>query len=227
MADRDPIARSAERFAREIANHQMTVMHDDGLYRHLAFRNREHGWNLWFDLITVPGALVFQGDGQSYVFHRVDDMFTFFRGPVGQINPHYWGEKIVSGNGRASIQTYRQEALIEHINEIVAERVQDDPETYANLAEAVRRDIRTQLIGDESLDRKLVEDFRFYANEDDEFAIPSKRPDFEFSDVWEWDSREYDWWFLWACNAIVWGIAQYDAARTPVAAAPVGEEQTT
>ena len=31
-----------------------------------------------------------------------------------------------------------------------------------------------------------------------------------FDDVWEWDLTTWDWHFLWACHAIVWGIAQYD-----------------
>jgi hypothetical protein len=35
---------------------------------------------------------------------------------------------------------------------------------------------------------------------------------FQFYDTWEWDFRDYDWWFLWACQAIVWGIAQFDGA---------------
>jgi hypothetical protein len=36
---------------------------------------------------------------------------------------------------------------------------------------------------------------------------------FRFEDTWEWSFKDYDWWFLWACQAIVWGIAQYDAAK--------------
>ena len=38
---------------------------------------------------------------------------------------------------------------------------------------------------------------------------------FTFTDVWEWEFKDYHWWFLWACHAIVWGIAQYDAAKAP------------
>jgi len=36
---------------------------------------------------------------------------------------------------------------------------------------------------------------------------------YRFSDVWEMDFRSYDWWFLWALHAIVWGIALYDAEK--------------
>jgi hypothetical protein len=40
---------------------------------------------------------------------------------------------------------------------------------------------------------------------------------FRFEDVWDWDFRDYDWWFLWACHAIVWGIRQYDTAKAAAA----------
>src|SRR5947208_10170763 len=40
----------AIRFARDTAKHEMTVAHNDGLYRHLKFRNTEHSYLYWFDL---------------------------------------------------------------------------------------------------------------------------------------------------------------------------------
>jgi hypothetical protein len=210
------------RFTKETANHEMTVLHDDGLYRHLRFTpspqpgKPRHSF-YWFDLITVPGALIFQGDGDSFTFRRVEDMFEFFRGPIGQINPGYWAEKLTSGRNE-NVREYQQGLLEQHVNEYVNEAIDDDnggvlPE-FAGLTDAIREHILDELIGDESIDRKLVEDFRWWANPDDEFAIPRKSPDFEFTDVWEWDFRDYDWWFLWALHGIVWGIAQYDARTT-------------
>jgi hypothetical protein len=35
---------------------------------------------------------------------------------------------------------------------------------------------------------------------------------FEFYTL-EWDLRDWDFWFLWCCHAIQWGIRQYDQAR--------------
>lgn len=68
----------AVRFARDTAEHEMTILHDDGAYRHVTFHNREHAWNMWFELITVPGALIFQGDiGGGYSFRRTHDMFRY------------------------------------------------------------------------------------------------------------------------------------------------------
>lgn len=216
-----------ERFARDTANHQMTVLHDDGLYRHLQFRAcwwqpplRKQQWSsiYWFDLITIPGTLIFQGDGESYVFSRVEDMFEFFRGQVGRINPGYWAEKLTCSR-REGVKRYDQALMTQHVNELVAEFLEGDGDgALAGLADAVQKEILDELIGDYSLDLALVERFEYYVDPKDQYAIPRKAPDFEFSDVWEWNCQDYDWWFLWALHGIVWGIAQYDAARVAAGA---------
>lgn len=213
MPDRDISAR----FASDTAKHTMTVLHDDGLYRHLRFRAPETGIG-WFDLITVPGALIFQEDGSSLVFRRIEDMFEFFRGQ--RINPGYWAEKLTSGCDQ--VMKYQLELLQKHVDDLVAEAIADEEKSLeegedrllGGLADAIRDHITDELGGyDESLDRDVVDRFRYWANPDDEFAHPRKSPDFEFTDTWEWTVRDYDWWFLWALHGIVWGIAQYDASR--------------
>lgn len=215
----------AARFARDTADHQMTVAHDHGLYRHLKFRHTgpNYASYYWFDLITVPGALIFQGDGESFTFRRTEDMFAFFRGSAWQGAPdlHYWAEKLTGRGGRNGVRTYSQDLMARLVSEHVAEVVDDGeggtlPE-YAGLADAVREQVLDELSGNESIDRRTVEQFRWWADPKAEFRRPRPpRPDFEFSDVWEWDARDYDWWFVWACHAIVWGIAQYDARDTAV-----------
>lgn len=208
------------RFVSDTEHHVLTIAHDDGLYRHLQFRSEE--WRppllhprrsgmYWFDLITVPGALIFQGDGDSFVFHRLEDMFEFFRGTPGEINPGYWWEKVQ--DRRENVKDYDLALMKQHINEAVAEAVEQSPDKLSGLADRVSEDLIDSLSGDESFDRGLVEAFRFYANEADEFGPTRVRPDFEFSDTFEWRLRDYDWWYRWACHAIVWGIACYDAAK--------------
>ena len=120
-------AEIAERFARETANHEMTVLHDDGLYRHLRFRQPKQG-AYWFDLITVPGALIFQGDGDSYAFRRLTDMFEFFRSGIWEdgslhTNPHYWAEKLTSD--RDSVMKYDQDLFERQVKEHVAQAILD------------------------------------------------------------------------------------------------------
>lgn len=211
----------ATRFTNDTAEHQMTVLHDDGLYRNLRFRSPAHGM-YWFDLITTPGTLIFQGDGDSFVFSRIKDMFAFFRGPAGQINPSYWSEKLTSG--REQVKRYDQDLLQKHVEDLVAEIIEDEAEAaespeecvMTGLVDAVRAEIVDELTGDEAIDRDLVEQFRYNPSH----QTGREEPDFEFTDTWEWDCRDYHWWFLWACHAIVWGISQYDSHHEKALVSP-------
>lgn len=200
----------ATRFARDTETHQMTIKHDEGLYRHLCFRKPDTGL-YWFDLITVPGTLIFQGDGENFVFSRIDDMFQFFRNDNGRINPGYWAEKLTSG--RDNIMRYAEELFASHVIEAVLEAHQEDP-TLDGLAGAVHREIlESDEIETEEWTLWAIRHFSFYKNEDDRHNQP---PDFQFylqdADGWLW--RDYYWWFLWACHAIVWDINQYDNNKT-------------
>lgn len=190
------------RFARETAEHEMTVLHDDGLYRHLHFR-RPGSSMYWFDLITVPGTLVFQGDGDAFTFRRIEDMFDFFRGPVGRINPGYWAEKVTDGRDR--LMKYDQGIFEARVKETFVEAARNR-EVPPGTGKALRRDVLDQDIHHEHDAHEALADF--------------EHKGFKFFDTWEWDLRDYDWWFLWALHGIVWGIAQYDAARAAVEAAP-------
>lgn len=191
----------AARFARDTAEHQMTVLRDDGLYRHLRFRGDRIFY--WFDLITVPGTLIFQGDGQSYVFSRTEDMFEFFRGPVGRINPQYWAEKLTSTrHGREGVKIYDEKLFRQRVIESFADSVQ-----YEGVPRGTGRALREQVLDNE--DGMLG--FELEARQ---VLDAFEHDGFRFADTWEWDFRDYDWWFLWACQAIVWGIVCYDAGTT-------------
>lgn len=204
----------ALRFAAETSAHQMTVLHDEALYRHLRFRNPASSF-YWFDLITWPGNLVFRGDGTSYAFARETDMFEFFRFSRGRINPGYWSEKLTSD--RDSIKRYDQEIFEAKVKEAFVEAVRDG-RAPRGLGKAVREEILdTEEIGWEDGAHRVLRDFAFFKNPADRYDY-RKSPDFQFNDAWEWSFRDYDWWFLWACHGIAWGISQYDAARVAVPA---------
>jgi hypothetical protein len=185
----------AERFTRETAGHTMTIAHDDGLYRHLRFRGERSFY--WFELITAPGSLTFQGDGEGFVFRRLEDMFEFFRGC--RINPSYWAEKLVSGRG--DVMRYDPAIFEAEVKRAFVDAVRSG-EAPAGLGKAVRADLLdTWEFSTEYEDgaRQALEAFQFEG--------------FRFEDTCEWNLRDYDWWFLWALHGIVWGIAQYDAAK--------------
>ena len=85
-----------ERFAKDVADHQMTVLMDIGVYRHLMFKKPDRSEH-WFEIVTTPGMLVIRGDMETWVFSRIPDMFNFFRGKDGEINADYWQEKLLAG----------------------------------------------------------------------------------------------------------------------------------
>lgn len=200
----------AKRFKAETAEHEMTVLHDDGLYRHVKFRGSRNEI-YWFELVTAPGSLTFQGDGESFTFRRVRDMFEFFRDSThdGAPNVRYWAEKLTDGRDR--VMVYQQEMLEQHVKDAIAGTKLDD------LEHEVTNEVLDQMLGDETYDRKLVDDFAFYVNGSDRYDW-DKKPDFTFVGSLEWNCRDYYWWFLWALHGIVWGIAQYDAHKAQVGA---------
>ncbi|WP_326643051.1 hypothetical protein OG884_06225 [Streptosporangium sp. NBC_01755] len=207
----------AERFKRETATHVMEIKHDDGLYRHLRFKSPKHG-RYWFDLITVPHALIFRGDGESFVFSRTDDMFEFFRSGLWSdgslhIDAVYWAEKLTSD--RDSVMKYSKELFDQQVAEELKEAEADWPGVTKAWDETVNDFFASYNTEYEHDARAAVDAFEFWLGDDTEEP-------FRFQDTGEWEFKDYHWWFLWALHGIVWGISQYDQAR---AAAPQGGEQ--
>lgn len=188
----------AERFASDTAGHRLTVLHDDGLYRHIRFSSNPRGYGeYWFDLITWPGCLTVRGDyGEAYTFTRLPDMFEFFRSKRGRINPYYWSEKL--DGHRQSAKTYSEDAFRQIVRELFVSAAQCEG-VPPGTGKAVRAEILDQDLFDEGEARKLLESFEYEG--------------FGFGETWEFTFTDYERDFLWACHAIVWGIARYDRVR--------------
>ena len=75
-------------FLKDVAEHQMTVLRDDGVNRHVQFR-RPGTICMGFELITWPGYLCYTGDMGTYVFRRLEDMFEFFRTDRYIVDPNF------------------------------------------------------------------------------------------------------------------------------------------
>lgn len=140
----------AGRFQRDTATHRMTVLHDDGLYRHLRFRShhlcndaeyRPTSSFYWFDLITWPGSLAINGDCGSFVFSRITDMFEFFRSRYG-INPQYWAEKLRAPEPAGATE-YSEDRFRQLVVEYVTEAIR-----YRCAPRGIGRAIRDEIFGD-------------------------------------------------------------------------------
>jgi hypothetical protein len=208
---RNLINESAEHFRADTKGHQLTVLQDDGLYRHLRFRRPDTGC-YWFDLVTWPGCLAINGDCEGFMFSRLPDMFEFFRAASGwngnTINPQYWAEKL---RASSRVKEYSEDKL----RRLVRETVSDCARDYPGLRTAVKR----RVLGSDELYHE--ESARYILDQFVHGKPPARgqRDDrFRFESSWEWDLTDWSHHFLWCCHAIQWGIGQYDAARQPVGA---------
>jgi len=191
-------ANEASRFTGDTEDHGMTVLHDDGIYRHLRFQKPGTGM-YHFDLVTWPGYLTVSGDMGCYTFSRVHDMFDFFAGS-GEIDLRYWAEK---SQGSDDITEYAEAKF--------AQKVRSDyRDAYDNLAPNERADIWAAIESDvltegycEATARAAIDSFRIH--------------DFEFFDTWDWDLKEYSSRFIWICFAIRAGCNLYRATRVVTA----------
>lgn len=207
-------------FQRDIAQHQMTVIKDEGFHRHVRFQ-QPGTIEMYFDLVTWPGHLCYTGDMGTYVFERVTDMFDFFRRPDKsyRIDLRYWAQKVVSsdvgGIARFSMDLFRKK--IEHWvnNSDKNDRPQENgPEplalheaAYAELRAAVSKDV---LQCDENPTRAYDAVTSFEHKGDAWRAAYGPDAVYTFIDFWEVDCTEYTHGFLWCCQALAWSIALYD-----------------
>lgn len=97
----------------------MTVIRDDGLYRHLRFAHPGTR-NMSFDILTWPGYLCFCGDMGDYLFMRVDDMLSFFRTDL--INPSYWAEKVQAEDKNSGVKEYSEDKARAWVKDYLAEQ---------------------------------------------------------------------------------------------------------
>ncbi|MFS0885315.1 hypothetical protein [Aeromicrobium sp. 179-A 4D2 NHS] len=185
-------------FLGDVANHQMTVLRDDGVYRHLRFAvPGENAWHQWFELVTWPGHLVISGDMGSYgpfARHGTTDMFTFFESASANINPSYWAEKL--GRSHGDVKEYSPELA----RKVVLAYWADEADEFED---EDRRWISARL------DDLLAYHCDFDAHEMYSALENFKVAGFSFSDVHELDFDEYTFHFLWCCFAIRFGINQY------------------
>lgn len=191
--------KARDRFERDTRDHEMTVLHDDGVYRHLRFKQPESSF-YWFDLVTWPGYLTICGDVETYTFCRTNDMFTWFGGDA-RISPEYWAQKL-SGPPRDLSRSYSHDVLRARVLDWARDHCEwgDGEAIYPAL-----------LAG--ALEREILHDYTQFEQEGRE-RLQLLEEAVGYMDCWEWRLRDFDPVFLWCCWAIVRGIAQYQAARS-------------
>lgn len=207
---KDEAARA--RFERNTADHRMTVLRDDGVYRHIHCA-APGTMCMHFDLITWPGYLCYTGDMGTFVFTRLRDMFEFFRRPVGKsIDYQYWAEKCEGADKGDGVHEFDPE---EFKREIYGRAVTLVRETRESLSKEQRREMW------EDLRSEVLERVNEFGSDEGalferahEWAHHVGRGEWLRLDLDDFPScKKYTLRFLWCCHAMVWGIAQYDAHK--------------
>ncbi|MBK0032717.1 hypothetical protein IBT47_10525 [Erwinia sp. S43] len=193
------------RFIRDVSSHQLEVIRDDGLYRHLRF-SRPNTNAYYFDIVTWPGYLTVTGDMGTWTFSRIADMFQFFAAERQsfEVNPGYWSEKFESGTGRSRHDTpcyeFDGDAFDKGIREWLESYLADceDEDDADTAKEAVR-----ELTGNGFRDEKDA----YYALND--AFLPHNVSSYDISEGMG-SNMKYSHHYLWICYAIVWGIERYN-----------------
>lgn len=191
-------APSIDDFMKDSIGAKVTVLKEDGLYRHLRV-SMANGPRRWYDIVTWPGNLLITGDVGTYTFQRVPDMFEFFRAPA-DINPYYWMEKVVDGRDRC--MEFSWDKFLRQLREDVYSRIRDKDH-----ADTVWMDIDDALIGTEHDEYGAVQFAREYEFYSTEFG------DFSFSLVDMPDPRKFTYDYIWCCRAIRLAISGYDSMK--------------
>lgn len=210
------------RFLADVAEHQMEIIHEDGVHRHIRFKKPGTGC-MYFDLITWPGHLCYTGDMGTYVFCRLNDMFEFFRtdreymrlrdGQTLAINPGYWGQKLLAINRSGDEGRYREFDEEAFVRAVLKDLVRWIRSHSHETTKDERRDlwdaVVSGVIGAESDSggyRMQIAAYDFHHRVND-------RRNFYFQDFWEHNFTDFTHGFIWCCYALAWGISRYDASK--------------
>lgn len=220
------------RFLKDVENHVMEIIKEDGLHRHIRFR-KPGTMCMHFDLITWPGYLCYTGDMGTYVFRRLDDMFQFFRsdreyaqsrGKQLGINLGYWAEKLeaVDGNSqRTSITEFDSDKFKRVINEYRTNwmrSAKDDGSLNATQRRELWEEVEDRVLNcvEDGTERAQIAAFDFSWTPD---PTKSRGRRWQFDDLFEYTFTKPTGRFTWCCYALAWSIQKYDehkeAANAP------------
>ncbi|MDO8416259.1 MAG: hypothetical protein Q7S87_08625 [Agitococcus sp.] len=189
-----------QEFLAEVAHHQMTIVQDTGIHRHLRFRNPADS-EAHFELITWPGYLCYTGDMGTFVFQRVTDMFEFFKSARQRANRtgnpisfdyRYWAEKLEAGKSES--KAYSVGKFKNIVNEYMTE---------ASFSAAARQEVEDTVFEEAEMGQELA--MRALS----EFSFEGAK----FNEVDDLDPREFTHHFVWCCFALAWSIEKYTQSK--------------
>lgn len=197
-----------EHFDKDIKEHTMDIIRDDGVHRHLRF-SKGGSCFYQFDILTWPGYLCFTGDVGTYVFRRLEDMFRFFRGD--DINLGYWHGKLEGVDQVSGSMNFSEDEFVDTINELYLNSWIEEHEEGVSLFSGQEEieEVRASL--KEMTDRVEHEyEAHRYGSE---WSFTGAMGTFELDDLWECNFKRFTHRYVWCCYALIWAIKQYDKAK--------------
>lgn len=187
-------------FRRNTADHKMTILHDQGIHRHLYFHKPGDGSNWSWHIVTWPGSLAIRGDiGRSAIFTREPDMLLdFFHGNPERISFNYWAEKT---GQYYDFREYSPAVFLREVREQLA------------ILKKYGSDLNHEEILESAKEVADIEDLaRVWLRDSPDAAY------FDTDMYWETRFDLWDEQFLFSCFAIAHAVRAYRAARKKAAA---------
>ncbi|HEU5223099.1 MAG TPA: hypothetical protein VFU07_05385 [Candidatus Lumbricidophila sp.] len=196
----NPYAREYANFLKQTQGHQLTVLHDDGLYRHLRMHTPADG-SIWsWNMVTWPGYLATVGDiANGYTFTRELDMIGFFEmgmhfqdyysDGAPSIDFRYWAEKLANTQ-RDSVREFSKEKFLERVRYTLSDDGYITSEVDDLLSSAAWCDSTHAA-------HEWLEEHSSKVGQD----------------TWEWDLSEFSVHFLYTCWAINKTVSAYRATQ--------------
>lgn len=194
----------------------MVVLLDDGIYRHLRFKEPASG-AYWFDIVTYPNHIVIGGDMGAFVMTRLHDMFNFIRTDDNDfnknknglsINPRYWGEKIVSGAD--GIKEFSINKFKEVVTYCIDSKLEGEGWSESEIHE-LKSEVLNEIDYCDDNEVRLFDLINEYEYNGDETEDGESR-NFTFTDFWEYMNSTTVWTFhyIWKCYALAYAVQEYD-----------------
>lgn len=218
-----------KQFLKEVASHELHVLRDDGVYRHLRFQ-KPGTICMSFDLITWPGHLCYTGDMGTFVFQRVHDMLAFFRPPEGRakedpfrrIDRSYWHQKLEAidrcdGAKEFDRDAFEREITVQRRRLLVRHGRGMDEHQRQALWDALG-ELKDKASDGEERAMTAAYDWHHIVWERGQATRCAQHIQLdtdEFPACKRWSHR-----FEWCCFALCWGVMVYDQAKLAAASQP-------
>lgn len=196
-----------EKFMQQVEKHELTILRDDGLYRHLKLAVPGTDYES-FQIVTWPGFLAYAGDMGAFTFSRITDMFEFFRGRMNG-NHQYWAEKCVAADKDDGLRKFCPETFESAVRDDIAGQVED-----ASLVDAIVDEVMHNhnggAAGMESVESAL--DFMMSGDFSD-VEVDGREFNLNFEGFYEHTIEDYTGRFKRCCFALPWAIQKYDRVK--------------